>query len=197
MTGRRTARRGPWRIAVAALTAVCAVLFGMTASAGAADGSAVDRFGAQARKAGLSAAQAEALQARLDGYLAKAGGRQTAANEITYEGNGTLVLALPGERKARSLNPAAPTALAGCSYYWFCTFSGPEFTGDSRSAERCNTNTYIPWTTTNGSWINNQTGGTRAKLKNQSYTILSWTAGAYSEQRWGVNWGPIHYIDPC
>ncbi|MFJ7208515.1 hypothetical protein ACIQWR_33920 [Streptomyces sp. NPDC098789] len=186
-------RRGLWRILFAALTAVCAVTFGMTA----ASASSNIPFAGQAARAGLNAGQAKALQARVDGYLARSGGKQTAANEISYQGNGTLTLALPGEETARSLNPANALAFAGCNYYRFCAYSGSYFTGDMRWAEQCNVNVGIPFTSTNGSWVNNQTPGTRAKLKGSNGAILSWTAGAYSEQQWGVNWGPVYYIDAC
>lgn len=61
---------------------------------------------------------------------------------------------------------------------------------------QCNDVRWVPWTTTNGSWINNQTAGTRARFQWSNGTS-SYTPGAYSVAYSGVNWGPIHYIDPC
>ncbi|MEV6956650.1 hypothetical protein [Streptomyces sp. NPDC051183] len=200
MTAPRPAsHRALLRASVAAATALLGITVGMSSASASGAGATDVPFAAQAKQAGLNATQAKALQTRVNGYLAQTGGTQTAANEITYSpaaGGGTLTLTLPGEKKARSLNPTA-TLGGDCAYYWFCAFAESGYNGDSRKAEKCNTNTFIPWTTTNGSWINNQTAGTRAKFKNSGYGIIGYSAGAYAAQSYGVNWTSVYYIDPC
>lgn len=61
----------------------------------------------EARAAGLGWGDAEALQAKVDGYLARHGGRQVAANEIALAGGAVLTLTVPGEKYVRELNTSA------------------------------------------------------------------------------------------
>lgn len=91
-------------------------------------------FAAQAREWGLTDAQANALQDRVENYLAKTGGTQVAANRIQLEG-ADIVLALPEERTDRDLGARA--AVFGCQYGHLCAFSGPYFEGDVIDMYHC------------------------------------------------------------
>ncbi|MFI8103047.1 hypothetical protein [Streptomyces sp. NPDC086023] len=190
---RSVQRQGLWRILFAALAAVCAVAFGMTASASASGGGTP--YADQAARAGLTAAQTKSLQKQVDGYLAKTGGRQSAANEITLPSGGTLTVALPGERKARSL-ASAGAAFVDCPYYYFCAYQYENYGGTQIREDSCGTHTSIPWAGY-GSYINNQTSGTQARLENSSKQVLYYSRGAYAAVPTGVYWTPVYYFNPC
>ncbi|WP_158714871.1 peptidase inhibitor family I36 protein [Streptomyces erythrochromogenes] len=192
MTEGRTARpRGPWRMVVAAFGAVAMAVVGVT---GADAAPAAGPFAVQAERAGLSPAQAKELQARVDGYLRRTGGVQTAANQIGYDG-ARLTLPLPGQERAQVITAAGPAPLS-CASTYFCAYQGRNFTGAMLDVWRCSDNLFIPWLETDGSWYNNQTRGTQARFQNGGGG--SWyVGGAPSEQRTGVRWNDIYYIDPC
>lgn len=154
-------------------------------------------FAAQARAAGLTAKQADALQAKADKYLAKLGSSatQVAPDKIVLKG-AVLFLAVPGEAHPRGLSSAADAQLAAsCPYYNFCAYSGEGYTGDPILMEQCYETFYIPWYTT-GSWKNNQTPGTQPLLTftNGSTWLMP---GAYAVQSSGVGWSPVSNIVPC
>lgn len=188
-------RLGAGRLIIVLMAAV----FAMPAAVGtanAATGSAGDRqdFIAQATGAGLTGTEAVALQKRVDGYLAKAGGTQVAANEIRLSDGGSLLLALPGEKYARQLNEPVGTQ-ASCPYRYLCYYSGTYYTGDVRSAYYCWQDYFVPFSGY-GSWINNQTPGTQGRFKNYYRQVIYTTPGAYSSSP-SYNWTPVWYIDPC
>jgi hypothetical protein len=87
---------------------------------------------------------------------------------------------------------AAGTA-HGCPYYYFCAFSGRNFTGTKIQMYYCQFYT-MPFSGT-GSWVNNQTPGTRAKFYDAYYNLKATTAGAYSTGTY--NWTPIYHVKPC
>lgn len=98
-----------------------------------------------------------------------------------------LRLAVPGE--TRQAEP--------CPYYYFCAYEGPGFTGDGFvKAADCNVTRSIPFTTDSGSWKNNQTRGTRAKINYLDGTHW-YVPGAYSEQSSGMGWYRVRSVDPC
>lgn len=176
---------------VAGLFGLLAVLalFAALLPAGAAqadEGGAT--FVAQSRAAGLSADKAGALQAKADAYLAKlgSGATQVAPDRIEMTG-AQLVLAVPGEAQ-RSI---------ACPYYYFCAYDRRNFQGDYVLAENCAVAYWIPFTSTDGSWKNNQTPGTRARV-NYFDTDTHWyVPGAYSEQSSGMGWYRVGTVDPC
>jgi hypothetical protein len=151
------------------------------------------RFIAQSRAAGLSADQAGALQKKADGYLTKfgSGATQVAPDRIKIPG-WQLRLTVPG----------AALQMYSCPYYYFCAYEWPGFYGDIAygeviPVENCYEDPrYVPWTTTNGSWINNQTRGTRARINYLNGTHWD-VPGAYSEQSSGMGWNRVANIDPC
>lgn len=163
-----------------------------TGTAHASAGSrTLNAFAAQARAAGLTAAEAKGLQARVDDYLQKVGGVQVAANEIEYGIGATLTLTLPGEQRARSLSDPDMT---DCPYYHFCGYKFNFGVGDRITAYYCNTRVYIPWTT-NGSWFNNQTPQTWTQLQNYNGGVVTWSI---APQKWyDYPWTPVYWVDPC
>ncbi|MFS0692615.1 peptidase inhibitor family I36 protein [Streptomyces nitrosporeus] len=185
-----------------AVTAVVMALLALVATpgaAGAADGpgtrSDSARFAPQAAGEGLSASQTRTLQNRVDEYLAKTSGTQVAANEIALAGGGTLLLALPGEARARDLAARGENLTAACPYTYVCAYSGENFTGDELRLYTCNYPVRIYWTGT-GSWINNQRSTLYAKFYDSNYNI-GWTSpGGYSEDR-HAPWGWVWWLSPC
>ncbi|MFB6521325.1 peptidase inhibitor family I36 protein [Streptomyces sp. NPDC056401] len=91
---------------------------------------------------------------------------------------------------------AEASAAADCPYEYFCAYPGPNFTGEPIKMRDCNDVRWIPWVDTNGSWINNQTRGTKAV-----FTLSNWstvpTYGAYYAVPSGIDWRTVYYIDPC
>ncbi|MEV7519227.1 hypothetical protein [Streptomyces sp. NPDC091371] len=91
---------------------------------------------------------------------------------------------------------AAPAeAAVACPYEYFCAYPEPGYGGQPIMLWSCSDVRYIPWSST-GSWINNQTSGTRARFI-YSGGASSYTDGAWSVAPGGVNWSQIYYIDPC
>ncbi|WP_461006355.1 peptidase inhibitor family I36 protein [Streptomyces capparidis] len=164
------------------------------ASSGA--GSTRPGFSAQAEALGLSGPEAARLQQRADAYLARTPGIQVAVNEIALEDGGVLLLALPGEKRARDLSTSEVGGAAlSCPYTYVCAYSDPDFTGDALFLFTCDRRNPIIWAGT-GSWINNQ----RSTLYARFYDVngnVGWTSpGGYSEDR-AAPWGWVHWLSPC
>jgi len=181
----------------ALLACVAAVLLAAAIAPGAAlaaEGKL--SFSQQARAAGLTAVQAVDLQARVDGYLAKTGGVQTAANRIEYETGAVLLVTLPNEKVARDLSAArASDDDPFCYYYWLCVYEYADFTGDNIKIYNCNEWHGVPWRTY-GSWINNQTEGTYWFIRDE-YAHVAAQTPALSWQESGMNWTPIVQVRAC
>lgn len=186
--------------AIALALAGCLATAGQ-ATAGTASASGAG-FGAQSRAAGLSAAQSRTLQAQVDAQLAQEGGAQTAANEVTLANGTEILLVLPGETYARDLDGTAPrtastlAAPASCGSYTFCAYTGANFTGTVKRQRLCSETIDVRTWTGTGSWSNNQSSGTRAKMYGSAGELRYTTPGAYSEDRSG-SWNTIHKIDAC
>jgi hypothetical protein len=181
-------------IAAASLTAGAA-----SASTGSAD------FTAQAKNAGLSSAKAKELQSRVDRYLTDYHGTQIAANKISADGM-YITLALPGEKYARTLPPAAgmrpldewrDRCLDGSPVHsgWFCLYKQPVFQGDVLSMYTCGNHPIYNWLG-RGSWVNDQTQGTVALLRSNSWSYAYYTPGAYSSDT-DYDWTPVDVVHPC
>lgn len=177
-------RRVAGSFGVLVLLALFAAL--LPGGAAQADGAGAG-FVAQSQAAGLSADKAGALQAKADAYLAKlgSGATQVAPDRIEVAGS-ALLLAVPGEAQR-----AVP-----CPYFNFCAYSLRNFEGDVRFAEDCRFAVSIPWVTTDGSWKNNQTPGTRARVNYLDGTHW-YVPGAYSQQSSGMGWHRVGSVDPC
>jgi hypothetical protein len=101
---------------------------------------------------------------------------------------------LPGEHRARELGSAersAPT-VHGCKYTQFCTYSSDHYTG---MVDRVSSCTWHRSHAFFGSYVNNQTVGTRARLYNVGRVLLSKTKPAPSQGTTSL--GFAYYIRPC
>ncbi|MFD0306705.1 hypothetical protein [Streptomyces sp. NPDC127119] len=165
------------------------------------------RYTAQARAAGLSAHQAQALQRKVDGYLDKLRGRGTQVSPNQIDMNGAMLnVTVPGEELPRQLVPAAEASQQAtvCKnwadtnspvpYGWFCAYEREWGNGDSIGMYACD-NYFIPWYN-NGSWQNNQTTGTVPRVH--------YAAGGYADmpaapsiQGYTMNWTVVHSITNC
>ena len=141
-----------------------------------------------ATASGLTAAQAAALQAKADNYLAEYGSaaKQVAPDRIVLPG-AELVLAKPGQALA-----------VPCPFHYFCAYSAQWFTGDVVMMEQCGAFTAKPerWVDF-GSWKNNQTSGTRSWIYFYGENPPWQMPGAYAEQASGVGWYPVEGFRPC
>lgn len=188
---------------IAAVLVVTALsLLGGLVSAGSADAAARQDFRAQASAAGLTADQASALQAKADRYLATTGGKQIAPNKIDVNGTATILLTVPGEQKARSLSPATTAEWDPCFYGeqhakdgYFCAYSDHWYMGDAIEMYNCARYSLPNWTGI-GSWINQQSPGTRARFYGKTGNLLYTTPvpDSFVDE---YNWGPVWSIVNC
>lgn len=173
----------------------------LTAFAGGATASASTDWTVFATQAGLSAEKADALQDKVDGYLAelKGQGKQVSPNQIDL-GGAVLNVAVPGEAQPRQLGAQANGVLAvhqcnGAAFYeWFCAYEYENRGGDNIGMWSCGTYG-IPWGST-GSWENNQTTGTRPVMHFTNIPSQTMPA-AWAIQRTGVAWLTVRSITNC
>ncbi|MEV7395361.1 hypothetical protein [Streptomyces sp. NPDC091215] len=160
-------------------------------------------FHQQTKAAGLSDAQASALQAEVNRDLAVMGGTQVAPNRIDLNGKGTVFVAVPGETHPRDLSsasgirPAYDPCAGWPDYGHMCAYSGTNHTGSEIDMYSCDVY-YIPWYTT-GSWDNNQTRdltGGRIAAFYWGSRYLSNTGPARSLDENG-NWSVVSRVYNC
>ncbi|AZQ74885.1 MULTISPECIES: hypothetical protein [Streptomyces] len=155
-------------------------------------------FTDQAVRAGLTAAQADGLRQRVDAYVDATGGRRIALNKIAVKG-GTILVTVPGETYARELNGVLDrTAVAAsCPYLYFCGWKGANRSGDQWNVSDCGVQQEIPdgWNS-GGSWQNNQSSGTRARMYNKNHGLIYTTPPAPYGPVNG-DWGPVWYVRAC
>jgi Peptidase inhibitor family I36 len=84
--------------------------------------------------------------------------------------------------------------LVTCDYGYFCAYSGTNFTGSVIKMYECKSYT-IPWSG-NGSWINNQSTGTKAKMYGAGGNLIYTTPGAYSSDSSG-DWTSVYNVRNC
>ncbi|MGW0698530.1 hypothetical protein ACWD0A_04175 [Streptomyces sp. NPDC002867] len=113
----------------------------------------------EAATANLTTAQTASLQAKVDRYVKRTGGKQVALNKIDLNGRGELLVTVPGERHPRDFASgdgsriAADPCLEGSVYSgWFCAYSGQTYQGDALRWYYCGKR-FMPWGGY-GSWIN-------------------------------------------
>ncbi|MEW2306243.1 hypothetical protein AB0958_40905 [Streptomyces sp. NPDC006655] len=185
-------------LATSLLLVLAALLAGSPASA--APGSAVS-FTAQARAAGLTAAQAGALQDEVNRDLASLGGKQVAPNRIQLEG-ATLYLAVPGEAHPRDLTAGTgatpfydPCAGGGADHLHMCAYSKTYYTGSELDMYSCKRYYVSTWSGP-GSWDNEQSDGTVAYMYGPTGAFVYKTPPAPSWDATG-NWSSVHSIVNC
>ncbi|MFH7599696.1 hypothetical protein WDV06_32040 [Streptomyces racemochromogenes] len=169
------------------MTTVTAALIAGPVLTAQASTSPQSTFTRQARAAGLSAAQAAALQQRVDSVLASdPQARQTSANKLSIAG-GDLVLRAPGQSETRDL--AAPGQALDCANGHLCIRDG---LGNNYDYYYCGY--YDFGGVGDGTFNNNQSSGTRARFYNQN-----------GSERWSnvakdsgtASWTPVYHIRPC
>ncbi|MFD8378319.1 hypothetical protein ACFV2X_07155 [Streptomyces sp. NPDC059679] len=159
-------------------------------------------FIAQARAAHLGSAKANALQAKVDRFIEKADGTQVAPNLINLVGGGTVYVAVPGEAHFRDLTPGDSTVTADpcaepADYGYFCAYEGTYYTGSSIPMYQCHSYN-VPFIGA-GSWDNNQSTGTRAKMYtgiNGAGDLSYTTRPAHSWDADG-DWTPVGSVVNC
>lgn len=156
--------------------------------------SAAVQFAGQARAAGLSTAQTDALQATVDREVAATGGKQVAANEVEWNG-GKTVLPVPGESSVRSLS-AARGSMYRCPYQYMCVYTGARFAGTMHMFYHCREYS-TPYSI--HSWVNNQSKGTKAVFRHNAHLPIYYTPGApsYDTLISDTMTRSIYYIKPC
>jgi len=196
MTSRSKAVRATG-IALVGLSVLCGA--STTAAASPAQPASVQRFEAQARTAGLSAGQAASLQQKVDTYLATVGGTQVAPNRIQLVG-ATVYVAAPGEEHPRDLTGATEAMIDPCAGRsaepkHMCAYRSTGFTGDEVDMYACGRYYFSTWSGP-GSWDNNQSTGTVARMYGPSGAWVYSTKPAHSWDSNG-NWTPVHSIVNC
>ncbi|MEU1883116.1 hypothetical protein ABZ470_37925 [Streptosporangium sp. NPDC020072] len=155
-------------------------------------------FAEQGRAAGLTEEQITTLQNSANLYLFTMGGRQVALNKVVIEGRADVLIALPDEDAPRQLSPetglVAGCSTSGAAYHHFCAYSRPNFRGSYIDMYRCARYT-IPYTGA-GSWDNNQTKGTTARMYDRSGKLVYITPPAPSEDR-NADWTYVHTVKNC
>ena len=94
---------------------------------------------------------------------------------------------------ATAITPNA--TIHGCEFQWFCAYPGTNFTGTPIKMFDCNVDVFMPFANF-GSFVNNQTAGTRATFKDSNHNVINRTLGAYTESA-SFNWGPVFYVQAC
>jgi hypothetical protein len=190
------------KLVMAVLAAVTLLLgLGMPAvAAGTGSDSTADQFAAQARAAHLTDVQTAALRGEVNRILRKTGGKQVALNEIDLNGRGKVMVAIPGEAHPRDFASGAGAlytdpCLEGPVYSgYFCAYSQEVYQGSEIQMYYCGSYS-MPWGGY-GSWVNDQTAGTRARFYGSSGNLLYTTPGSFSSDQ-SYYWTPVWTIRPC
>ncbi|MFE5144126.1 hypothetical protein ACFRDV_42035 [Streptomyces fagopyri] len=132
--------------------------------------------------------------------MATTGGKQVALNKIDLNGQGNVLVAIPGEAHPRNLSTSSADEYDHCTegdVYsgYFCAYASPSYQGTEIQMFTCKAYA-IPWVG-NGSWINDQYPGTQARFYNNSGTKIFTTPVPFS---WNTNystWTNVHTIWPC
>ncbi|MGW4825387.1 peptidase inhibitor family I36 protein [Streptomyces sp. NPDC004227] len=159
-------------------------------------------FAGQAKAAKLTNGQAAALRSKVDAYLKKTGGKQIALNEIDLNGQGRVLVTLPGEERPRDFTSSTGTLAAAdpCITDWytgyFCAYKSENFKGDRIDMYYCQKYS-IPWIS-QGSWRNNQTLNTspQARFYNGSGSVIYTTPKPYSSHA-SYSWVGVYSVKPC
>lgn len=162
----------------------------------ASNGAARLSFTTQAETAGLTADQARMLQGEVDRYLATLGGTQVSPNKIDLNGRGEAFISLPGENHPRNFTPMLDTQSEVCPYGAFCAYSGEGLTGSQINMTFCSSYALPGWGNEPGSWDNNQTPGTSARMIDNSGRVID-NSGPAHNMNYHYDWNPVWWVDPC
>ncbi|WP_328752825.1 hypothetical protein OHT57_45345 [Streptomyces sp. NBC_00285] len=191
---------GRWRLLVALTGTLLAVMATTTASASVSTNLSQD-FAAQARAINLTGAQTAALNAEVERIQAKMGGTRVNLNTIALGGKNSVHVAVPGEAEPRDLRSVLGADAAsydpctgGADYGWFCAYDEPNFRGGYIEMYTCD-DYPMPWGVT-GSWDNNQTRGTKARMYDGNWNLGYTTPGAHSSDD-SASWAWVSWITNC
>ncbi|GAA0584550.1 hypothetical protein HPO96_09900 [Kribbella sandramycini] len=125
-----------------------------------------------------------AVQRRVDAVLAKHGGQQISANQVRWADGGAVTTVQSPDQWG---DPST------CAYGNFCVYTDSGYGGDRTDFLRCET---YPYSTDFWSYVNNQTGGTRATLISDQGSDPVLTPGAWHGQ---FTWNGLNYsaVKPC
>ncbi|MFJ6088431.1 hypothetical protein ACIQI8_44535 [Streptomyces sp. NPDC092369] len=189
-----------WRLLVALTGTLLAVMATTTAGASTSTNLSQD-FAAQARAIHLTGAQSAALNAEVERIQAKMGGTRVNLNTIALGGKNSVHVAVPGEARPRDLSSVLGAGAAsydpcsgGADYGWFCTYDETNFRGGYIEMYNC-ADYYMPWGVT-GSWDNNQTTGTKARMYDGNGNLGYTTPGAHSSDD-VAPWAWVSWIRNC
>jgi hypothetical protein len=176
----------------AGLAVVLMVLSAQADPASAEDAGRRRPFAAQAKAAGLSAAQAETLQARVDALVAADGGTQIAANQVRWaDGRGDTTLPFPGEKRTRAIGAASDTAPCGDGY--LCLFESTNFLGTKYSLYYC---VDYPTPYAFNSYKNHQSYGTVGTFKDRNRNPIDYTVPAPFDNSY-YSGAYAYHVKPC
>jgi len=192
---------GRWRLLVALTGTLFAVMATTTATSASTSTNIGQDFAAQARAINLTGAQTTALNAEVERIQAKTGGTRVNLNTIALGGKNSVHVAVPGEAKPRDLSSVRGADAAsydpctgGADYGWFCAYDEPNFRGGYIEMYDC-AEYYMPWGVT-GSWDNNQTTGTKARMYDANSNLGYTTPGAHSTDD-VASWAWVSWIRNC
>lgn len=178
-------------IRIATIVGIAVVALGIGSASAVASPDNTD-YADQAQELGLSRAEAAKLQSKVDGYLAKLGGKQVGINKIELPG-AVLLVPLPGETGARDLDDPSIQSHE-CPYKDFCAYEFSYYAGTKLRMFNC-VNYQMPFAGI-GSYINNQTPHTIARFKDQNFVIIDSSGPATWAEPY-YDWTPVYYIKPC
>ncbi|MEU4795805.1 hypothetical protein [Streptomyces sp. NPDC023327] len=101
--------------------------------------------------------------------------------------------ASPAADQGRVKATAAP---ADCPKYYFCGYKDANFKRLAFKFKDCYMQEIPDGLNSGGSWYNNQSAGTKAKMYNKAKQLIYTTPGAPSKDAYG-DWGPVWYVDAC
>jgi len=145
----------------------------------------IGRFGAVRRTIAALALVMATITVGAASVSADSGSSRSAqTHQAASLGAGTATVASP---------QLAP--IDACPFEWICAYPGTNFSGTPIKMFTCGVDTFIPFVG-NGSWINNQTSGTRAKFKDDNHHVIFTTPGAFSANT-SYNWTTVFYVQAC
>ncbi|QEU89912.1 hypothetical protein [Streptomyces kanamyceticus] len=108
------------------------------------------------------------------------GATQASAHSAAQKQSGSRVTAAPSD----------------CPKYYFCGYKDANFKRLAFKFKDCYMQEIPDGLNSGGSWYNNQSAGTKAKMFNERKQLIFTTPGAPSSDPSG-NWHPVWYVDAC
>ena len=116
-------------------------------------------------------------------------------NKIDLNGRGAAFISLPGENHPRNFTPMLGTQSVACPYGAFCAYSQEGMTGSQINMTFCSSYALPGWGEV-GSWDNNQTPGTSARMIDNNGRVID-SSGPAHNMNYHYDWSPVWWVDPC